>query len=184
MERMKRRTKKRRMGKQTSPKRLLRRLLQRKKAAQKLQKKKRGKKHSLAVTLDLSLSAYANAREHHARRKKHEVKLTKTVNQNERALLASKAQGDGKKKTGFKKHENGHDLHANPRVVREVSLVCHYGGVFGVIGEGSKPVRFAYQEVPGAARRVCESGRGGRARDGRQGSGFSEHRKRCQRCAD
>lgn len=61
-------------------------------------KKKRGKKHSLAVTLDLSLSAYANAREHHARRKKHEVKLTKTVNQNERALLASKAQGDGKKK--------------------------------------------------------------------------------------
>ena len=61
-------------------------------------RKKREKKPSVAVTLDLSLSAYANAREHFDKKKRHAAKLTKTENQSGRALESARRDSDARVK--------------------------------------------------------------------------------------
>jgi len=48
--------------------------------------RKRAKMKTVSVTLDLGLSAHANARDHFAAKKKHAVKHDKTVAQNQRAV--------------------------------------------------------------------------------------------------
>jgi predicted ribosome quality control (RQC) complex YloA/Tae2 family protein len=57
-------------------------------------RRKREKKPSVAVTLDLSLSAYANAREHFDKKKRHAAKLTKTENQSGRALESARRDSE------------------------------------------------------------------------------------------
>jgi len=47
--------------------------------------RKKAKMKTVSVTLDLGLSAHANARNHFAAKKKHAVKHDKTVAQNQRA---------------------------------------------------------------------------------------------------
>ena len=61
-------------------------------------RRKREKKPSVAVTLDLSLSAYANAREHFDKKKRHAAKLTKTENQSGRALESARRDSDARVK--------------------------------------------------------------------------------------
>lgn len=48
-----------------------------------------GRHSNLQVEIDLDLNAYANARAHYENRKAKMVKQVKTVEQNERALLAA-----------------------------------------------------------------------------------------------
>ena len=59
---------------------------------------RRRRKPSVAVTLDLSLSAYANAREHFERKKRHAAKLTKTENQSGRALESARRDSEARVK--------------------------------------------------------------------------------------
>ncbi len=60
--------------------------------------RKKPRKPSVAVTLDLSLSAYANAREHFDKKKRHAAKLTKTENQSGRALESARRDSDARVK--------------------------------------------------------------------------------------
>jgi predicted ribosome quality control (RQC) complex YloA/Tae2 family protein len=59
---------------------------------------------------------------------------------------------------------------SDPRVVREVPLVHHPGELFGSLRARREPDELTGQEIHGAARRVCKSGRRQSAGDDRQGA--------------
>ena len=135
--------------------------------------RKKPRKPSVAVTLDLSLSAYANAREHFDKKKRHAAKLTKTENQSGRALESARRDSDARVKKVSNPKENRCRVgfaRSDPRVVREVPLVHHPGELFGSLRARREPDELAGQEIHGAARRVCPRGRRQSAGDDRQGA--------------
>ena len=69
--------------------------------------RRRRKKESVAVTLDLSLSAYANAREHFERKKKHAAKFEKTVARSGDAIESANRDVEAKRREAVKRKNVG-----------------------------------------------------------------------------
>ena len=69
--------------------------------------RRRRKKESVAVTLDLSLSAYANAREHFERKKKHAAKFEKTVARSGDAIESANRDVEAKRREAAKRKNVG-----------------------------------------------------------------------------